>query len=131
MVRVSGLIEQYESAIASVSVDGLTPNEQLELISRVALPLRQEAGATWEQELRPQLSAQGVNIVAYESLSEAKRDDLDHQFRHEIFPLCTPLLLHPAPSVPFISSRSLNLAVVLHDEAGAPKLARVKIPDVM
>ncbi len=131
MVRVSGLIEQYESAIASVSVDGLTPNEQLELISRVALPLRQEAGATWEQELRPQLSAQGVNIVAYESLSEAKRDDLDHQFRHEIFPLCTPLLLHPAPSVPFISSRSLNLAVVLHDDAGAPKLARVKIPDVM
>lgn len=130
MVRVSGLIEQYESGVVEPSADGLSPNEQLELISNEAYPLRQAAAALWESELRPLLKEQGVSIVAYQDLPETKRSDLDLLFRQEIFPVCTPLILDPAPSVPFISNRSLNLAVVLADEAGGARLARVKIPDV-
>ncbi len=130
MVRVSGLIEQYESGVVEPSADGLSPNEQLELISNEAYPLRQAAAALWESELRPLLKEQGVSIVAYQDLPETKRADLDLLFRQEIFPVCTPLILDPAPSVPFISNRSLNLAVVLADEAGGARLARVKIPDV-
>ena len=131
MVRVSGLIEQYESGVVEPSADGLTPNEQLELISAEAAPLRQEASSLWEDQLRPLLSEQGVNVVSYASLPEAKRDVLDELFRAEIFPVCTPLILDPAPSVPFISNRSLNLAIVLADETGSGRLARLKIPDVM
>jgi polyphosphate kinase len=47
-----------------------------------------------------------------------------------VFPLCTPLVLAPATKVPFISNRSLNLAVELTDGAEM-KLARVKIPSVI
>ncbi len=130
MVRVSGLIEQYESGVVELSADGLTPNEQLALITAEAHPLRQEAALLWEQELRPLLAEQGVSIVPYKGLSDVKRHDLDRLFREEIFPVCTPLILDPAPSVPFISNRSLNLAVVLADESGGAKLARIKIPDV-
>ncbi|MCC7434385.1 MAG: polyphosphate kinase 1 [Methanoregulaceae archaeon] len=130
MVRVSGLIEQYESGVVEPSADGLSPNEQLELISNEAYPLRQAAAALWEDELRPLLKEQGVSIIAYRDLPEAKRTDLDLLFRQEIFPVCTPLILDPAPSVPFISNRSLNLVVVLGDETGGSRLARVKIPDV-
>lgn len=130
MVRVSGLIEQYESGVVEPSADGLSPNEQLELISNEAYPLRQAAAALWEGELRPLLKEQGVSIVAYRDLPEPKRADLDLLFRQEIFPVCTPLILDPAPSVPFISNRSLNLVVVLADETGGGRLARVKIPDV-
>lgn len=130
MVRVSGLIEQYESGVVELSADGLTPNEQLALITAEAHPLRQEAALLWENELRSLLADQGVSIVSYRELSEAKRIELDHRFREEIFPVCTPLILDPAPSVPFISNRSLNLAIVLADEGGGARLARVKIPDV-
>ena len=42
-----------------------------------------------------------------------------------------PLVLDPAPSMPFISSRSLNLAVLIDEGPGAGKLARVKIPSVL
>lgn len=130
MVRVSGLIEQYESGVVELSADGLTPNEQLALITAEAHPLRQAAADLWEQELRPLLAEQGVSIVSYRNLSDIKRHELDRLFREEIFPVCTPLILDPAPSVPFISNRSLNLAVVLADDTGTAKLARIKIPDV-
>lgn len=129
MVRVSGLIEQYESGVVEPSADGLTPNEQLELISAEARPLRQAASAVWQDELRPLLSEQGVNILDYATLPPEKRAHLDALFRNEIFPICTPLILDPAPSVPFISNRSLNMAIVLADEAAGAKLARLKIPD--
>lgn len=130
MVRVSGLIEQYESGVVEQSADGLSPNEQLELISSEARPLRQAAVDLWELELRPLLSEHGVNVLDYAKLPEARRVELDNTFRQEIFPVCTPLVLDPSPSVPFISNRSLNLAVMLADETGTARLARVKIPDV-
>ena len=44
MVRVSGLIEQFESGVLETSPDGLTPNEQLKAISAAATPLRRRAG---------------------------------------------------------------------------------------
>src|ERR1700722_20722024 len=52
-------------------------------------------------------------------------------FEHEVFPLCTPLILHPSPTVPFISNRSLNLAVELSDKGSDSRLARVKVPTVI
>ncbi len=129
MVRVSGLIEQFEGGVIELSPDGMTPNEQLQLISKAVQPLRQEAGDVWTSVLRPALAEHGVQVLAYTDLSDNKREELDSLFRHEIFPVCTPLILDPAPSVPFISNRSLNLAVALSDESGTLRLARVKVPD--
>lgn len=128
MVRVSGLIEQYEGGVMELTPDGMTPNEQLQLISKAAQPLRQEAGQVWERQIRPALEEHGVKVIPYEQLSGTKRTEMAAVFQNDIFPICTPLILDPAPSVPFISNRSLNLAVVLSDEAGT-RLARVKIPD--
>src|SRR5215813_7786568 len=50
MVRVSGLIEQFESGILEQSPDGLTPNEQLALIGKAAQPLRQKASEVFEKQ---------------------------------------------------------------------------------
>ncbi len=129
MVRVSGLAEQFEGGVVELSPDGMTPNEQLELISKAAFPLREEAGQVWTTQIAPALAEHGVHLHRYEGLSAARRTELDALFDDELFPVCTPLILDPAPSVPFISNRSLNLAVVLQDDAGGTRLARVKIPD--
>jgi polyphosphate kinase len=131
MVRVSGLIEQQTSGIFELSPDGMSPAEQLSLIAKAVQPLRRRAGEIWEKDLRPLLSEHGVLVSKYEELTERQRQALNRRYDEEIFPLCTPLLLDPAPSVPFISNRSLNLAVVLQDESGGQKLARVKVPSIV
>lgn len=131
MVRVSGLIEQFEAGLLETSPDGLSPNDQLELISHNAEPLRKRAGQIFAQELVPLLSKSGIAVRKIEDLTERQREDLEKRFLNEIFPLCTPLMLYPAPSLPFISNRSLNIAIELEDAEGEMRLARVKVPTVI
>ena len=128
MVRVSGIIEQFESGELATTPDGLTPNGQLDLIARTALPQRQRAGRILDEELKPLMEASGIVLHRYADLSPKRRRLLDAQFNVELFPLITPLILYPAPSVPFISNRSMNLAVLVTDGT-EPRLARVKIPE--
>lgn len=131
MVRVSGLIEQYESGLTELTPDGLTPGEQLELVYKTALPMRRQAAQVLKAEIEPELVEAGIAIKTYDDLSTAKRAELEDYFLREVFPVCTPLILHPNPSVPFISSRSVNLAVELEDTGLDMRLARVKIPSIL
>lgn len=130
MVRVSGLIEQMQEGVLEITVDGLNPVEQAKLIAETALPLRRRAGLLWNR-LRDELATQGIRVRDWGELGEGQRDDLREYFEREVFPVCTPLILHPSPSPPFISNRSLNLVVQLADKPTGPKLARVKIPTVL
>ena len=129
MVRVSGLIEQYESGILELSPDGLTPNEQLKIISDTAGPLRRRANTVFREEVAPGLAEAGIRILSYAELTEKQKRNLSVYFAKEVFPLCTPIILHPAPSVPFISSRSLNIAVELSDNGTDIRLGRIKVPE--
>jgi polyphosphate kinase len=131
MVRVSGLIEQFESGVLETSPDGMTPNDQLRAISKTAHPLRQKAAKLLTNEIMPQLEKAGILIRKFADLPPAQQAELGDVFRRDVFPLCTPLILHPAPSVPFISNRSLNLAIELSDDSTEFRLARVKVPTVM
>ena len=131
MVRVSGLIEQFESGILEMSPDGLSPNEQLGTISRAAEPLRRRCSSVLEDHIKPSLEKSGIHLRAYSELTEKQQAEMRSYFHREVFPLCTPLILHPAPVVPFISNRSLNLAVELSDKGSDTRLARVKVPTVI
>ena len=131
MVRVSGLIEQVEAGVQSLSPDGLTPSEQLELIAARSGPMRERAARILVDEVIPQLDRAAIHIRAISSLRPDRLEELDEYFLNEVFPLCTPLVLYPAVSVPFISNRSLNIVVELGNPDEEPRLARVKVPTVI
>jgi len=131
MVRVSGLIEQFESGVIEMSPDGLSPNEQLQVIYEAASPLRRRCATVFQDQIQPQLERSGVHVRRYLELNDKQRKEMQCYFEHEVFPLCTPLILHPSPTVPFISNRSLNLAVELSDKGADTRLARVKVPTVI
>jgi polyphosphate kinase len=130
MVRVSGLIEQHESHVSELTPDGLTAHDQLAMIAETAHPLRRQAGELWLNELRPALAHEGISVVRYDELDDRRRAEADAFFVREIFPVCTPLVLEPAPNLPFISNRSLNIGVRLSDPREGARLGRVKVPTV-
>ena len=129
MVRVSGLIEQFDSSIHDLSPDGLTPEEQLHLIAKTVKPLRARAAEILKGILS-ELRDLDVQVLGYSDLSKKQRRIVDDAYRATVFPLLTPLILAPAPSLPFISSRSLNLAVRLKEDDNT-RLARVKVPNLL
>lgn len=131
MVRVSGLIEQHEAGIKALSTDGLLPEDQLELISTRAIALRQRAAHAYIRDIWPQLEKNAIHIKSVASLRPEKREELREYFLEQVFSLCTPLVLYPAHSVPFISNRSLNILVELGGPDEDLRLARVKVPSVI
>jgi polyphosphate kinase len=129
MVRVSGLIEQVEQGIHPETPDGFAPAEQVRMIREEVQRLRERAARLWNERLAPQAARRGFRLRKFSELDPAARERLSVQFRDEVFPVCTPLPLEEGASFPFISNRSLNLAVELR-EGSETRWARIKAPSV-
>ncbi len=128
MVRVSGLRRQLAAGVVEAPPDGMTPAEQLAAIRRDMLPIFEEAMACWRDDLKPKLSAAGINIMRYRDLKGKQRRLMRRHFEREIFPVLTPLAFDPGHPFPHISNLSLNLAVVIEGPLKRRRFARLKIP---
>lgn len=132
MVRVAALQERVAAKVSNLSPDGRTPSEQLEAISQRLRPLVAQQHRHFEQVLRPALAREGIYILDYIDLTQEQRIYLQRYFEEQIFPVLTPLAVDPSHPFPFISNRSLNLAVVVKNPATDEELfARVKVPSVL
>jgi polyphosphate kinase len=131
MVRVAGLKRSAVEQAEERTPDGLTPRQQLDLISLhvqslVARVYRCYAACAAEG------AAYGARIVTWNELDVSRRDQLRALMRDELLPALTPLAMTLSPGHPFPRLRhlSLSLAVVLLDRPGtAPHFAQVELPD--
>jgi polyphosphate kinase len=129
MVRVAGLLQQVENGLCDASIDGRLPAAQLEAIRSEVTKLFDELYGTYREELVGALSAAGIWIADYSSLTANQRTQLETYFAEHIYPILTPLAFDPGRPFPHISNLSLNLAVAVRDAKGVEHFARVKVPD--
>ena len=129
MKRVGGLKQQIEAGVTETTVDGRTPLEQWEEIHEQLEPMLREQADCYRTELRPSLAREGIEIVTYDDLDAGARSGLREHFERSIKPTLTPLSFDPAHPFPFISNRSLSLAVLTRPH-GSDDLTftRIKIP---
>lgn len=131
-VRVSGLIEALAAGIHTPTPDGMEPGEQLDAIRERVAALVDRQSAAFAKEVAPALADAGLPIRTWDDLDDATRAGLRSTFEEKIFPVLTPLAVDPAHPFPYISSLSLNLAVMLRDPvSGSRGFARVKIPPLL
>ncbi|HEX8211274.1 MAG TPA: polyphosphate kinase 1 [Longimicrobium sp.] len=128
--RVGGLRRQIAAGVQTLSLDGRTPGEQLQLIADAGLVMYAAMSAIWERELVPLLRSEaGVMVSRYTELDERQRAGLDLFFREQFYPVLTPLAVDPGHPFPFISNLSLSLAVLLrHRARSTMHFARIKVP---
>jgi polyphosphate kinase len=132
MIRVAGLQDQREAQVKTVSPDGLLPGEQIAIVSKLAHDVLRDQRRHWAEALHTLLIEAGIAVLDYDQLTKLQREAADAYFRDAIFPILTPLAVDLAHPFPQISSRSLNLAVLLNDPAGGSTLfARVKVPSTI
>nr|WP_240956236.1 RNA degradosome polyphosphate kinase [Micromonospora sp. HNM0581] len=130
MVRVAGLKRRLSAGLPVRGGDGLPLRTQLALISEKAAELVARQAACYVDDLLPKLAAEDIRVLRWSDLGDAERERLRTYFREKIFPVLTPLAVDPAHPFPYISGRSLNLAVAVRDPDGGPELfARVKVPN--
>jgi polyphosphate kinase len=131
-VRVSGLKEQLEAGIRPTSQQGIDQVEQLSAIRSRVEELVTLQAAVFTKDVLPALQETGVEFCDWSDLDEAERTQLTREFDDRIFPVLTPLAVDPAHPFPYISSLSLNLAVVVRDAStGEQRFARVKVPPLL
>jgi len=131
MVRVSALQKQIASGSRELGIDGRSAAAQLELIREEVRRLGEEAQRCLREELQPALAREGIKTLEISSLNEEERASLDAYFLQHVFPILTPLAFDPGRPFPHISSRSLNLAVIVGDQDGVEHFARIKVPDTL
>jgi len=129
MVRVASLKAQADAEIQKKSLDGLTPQEQLNIINEKVKNLTSIQENFVNNNLRKELEQSGIFIKQYKNLSKDQQLWCDNYFLSSIFPLLTPLVVDPAHPFPFISNLSLNLAALITDsESSKNQFVRIKIP---
>lgn len=131
MIRVSGLREQVAAGVVETPADGLTPAQQLSAIRKRLIPMFETQYRCFWEDILPKLQRHNVFLVGYDELTDDRKEALQLYFESEIFPVLTPLAVDPGRPFPHISNLSLNLAVLLLDQDGQQRFARVKVPQAL
>ncbi|MBX9665690.1 RNA degradosome polyphosphate kinase [Novosphingobium sp.] len=131
MVRVAGLAAQVRQGIDELSIDGLTPTQQLHAAYRGVEELVR-AQQTILADLTAQLDSAGIRIVGARKLEKAQADWMAHYFEEHVFPALTPQAIDPAHPFPFINNQGTGILFTLVRQAdGEPVTEMILVPPAL
>ncbi|HEU0012641.1 MAG TPA: polyphosphate kinase 1 [Longimicrobium sp.] len=129
-VRVAGFKRQVALGSTKPTIDGVTPQEQLDAIGVRARRLIDRAYDLLFRALTPELAAQGVEIVFAGEWTDEERDWLREMYERQVHPVLTPLMAGPGSPFPHIRNLRPGLAAMVRDPAGGgERLGIVELPD--
>ncbi len=112
MVRVAGLRGQVSAGVTTLSQDGCTPAQQLDLVNAMANELMREQQRQWVS-LRHEMRDNGIAVLEPEEVTPDEFTWLETRFLEQVFPVLTPLAIDPAHPFPFIPNLGFALALQL------------------
>ena len=112
MVRVAGLLGQINAGVRTLSPDGRSPADQLDLINQRMASLLERQQRRWK-DLRDQLLAEQIAVLDPGQLTARERHWLDRYFMERLFPVLTPIAVDPPNPFPFIANRGISMIVDL------------------
>lgn len=122
MIRVAGLKRQVRNNVNELTTDGMTAQEQRDVIFETLAPMVDEQYRIFNEEIIPQLAEHKVTFVSYSDLLKEEKEVVDLYFENELFPVLTPLAIDNVHPFPNLINRSLALAILLDD----PETPRVE-----
>jgi polyphosphate kinase len=127
MVRVAGLKGLVNGGVSTLSVDGMTPPEQLAAINERVARVTVDQQRCWHELMRL-LRRQGVEILDIDELSADEREDLKTRFLDEALAVLTPIAIDPTHPFPFIPNRGMGVVMELLRPKAEPIDGLVLLP---
>jgi len=131
MVRVAALAAQVRRQIEEVSIDGLTPSQQLAAISDSVTQLEITQQGIW-RDLKEQLAGKGIRIIGDEKQEAARERWIRDYFQQHVLPIITPQAIDPAHPFPFIANQGMGILFALtRISDGSAVMEMVLIPSAL
>ena len=134
MIRVASLKDMVHAKYTKKDIAGLTPKEQLAIISTGTHELVEKQYNTYNRSFLPALKHNGLTIVTqYEALNAEQAEYVDRYFMREEDPVLTPMAVDSSRPFPLIRNKSLNIAALLMDKKRKDTIdfATVQVPSVL
>jgi polyphosphate kinase len=128
-IRVAGLMQQADSESPALSIDGISPREQLRRIYRAVNALVADQYTCWLGELGPLLAEQKIIFRTAAQLEGTERAWAEAYFDAQVLPVLTPLAVDQAHPFPQLGNKTLNVLVsVDQPETPVPEKLMVIVP---
>ncbi|MFK7856402.1 MAG: polyphosphate kinase 1 [Granulosicoccus sp.] len=130
-IRVAGLKQKIEGGIEGAGIDGLSPMQAMDAITRESHSLVAKQYQLLNDVLIPELAGQDIRFFTRTSWDEKISLWVKDFFSSDIAPVLSPLGLDPAHPFPRITNKSLNFIIDLRgvDAFGRdPGFALVRAP---
>jgi len=133
-IRVAGLMQQVDSGISEIGIDGLDPQEQLRRIHELAASLVADQCECWQQQVVPALASENILIRSAKDLTRTELSWIRTYFEEQVYPVLTPLALDQSHPFPQLGNKTLNIAVTL-DNPDTPEdeqlIAILPVPRIL
>ena len=131
MVRIAGLYDLCQASVVSEDISGRLPYKTLRESLEKTRQLVKEQYDTYDL-LMESLKDKGIYLVTYEQLDEKTKKEMDDYYRHEIYPVLTPMVIDQARPFPLISDKTLNIGLLLKEKLdGDLVFATIQVPSVL
>lgn len=134
MIRVASLQDMVNAEYDKPDIAGLTPTQQLELLSTAIHQLVELQYSTYNRSLVPQLRQNGLQIIRqHEELTGEEGAFVDKYFEENVYPVLTPMAVDSSRPFPLIRNKTLNIAALVRKKGGEEELefATVQVPGVL
>ena len=129
MKRVGGLKAHLDSSYKSYSLDGLFPDQQLELIREKILIDNEQLEKTFK-EIKNELKKHEIFLSHWSDLTTKEKEYCHQYFEKELYPILTPLSVDSGRPFPFISNLSYSFGLIIQNPMSKEKkFSRVKVPE--
>jgi polyphosphate kinase len=134
MVRVASLKDMVHAKYTKKDIAGLTPQEQLVLISARAHELVAQQYSTYNRSLLPKMEKAGLKLITeHEKLTKKQAAFVDQYFEENVYPVLTPMAMDSARPFPLIRNKTLNIGALISKkgEKAKAEFATVQVPSVL
>lgn len=132
MVRVAGVVEKLRNKYAGPDdPSGMTAPELYRLLSEKIHIFTEKQESCLHRSILPALAHSGIRFASPNQMTPEQLTFVSDYFQKVLFPVLTPLAVDPSRPFPFLSNRSLNIAVRLEGNDGEDCFAVVQVPSIL
>lgn len=130
MIRVASIKKLYKNGKNEIDISGLSPFEQLELISKKTHEFTKAQYDVYNNLLAGELRKNGIDIVSdLNDLSEEEKLTADEYFAKNIYPILTPIVIDSSRPFPILRNNCLYVGgFILRKGKKKKEFAFVQVP---